>query len=51
LARLTGIGFTTFGATVASGMARLGVVPHVIEKVLNHVSGEISVYIAPLKLT
>jgi integrase len=28
--------------TVASGMARLGVAPHVIEKVLNHVSGEIS---------
>jgi integrase len=28
--------------TVASGMARLGVPPHVIEKVLNHVSGEIS---------
>jgi integrase len=28
--------------TVASGMARLGVAPHVIEKVLNHVSGQIS---------
>jgi integrase len=28
--------------TTASGMARLGVAPHVIEKVLNHVSGEIS---------
>jgi integrase len=28
--------------TVASGMARLGIAPHVIEKVLNHVSGEIS---------
>jgi integrase len=28
--------------TAASGMARLGVAPHVIEKVLNHVSGEIS---------
>lgn len=28
--------------TAASGMARLGVQPHVIEKVLNHVSGEIS---------
>ena len=28
--------------TAASGMARLGVLPHVIEKVLNHVSGQIS---------
>jgi integrase len=28
--------------TVASGMARLGIAPHVIEKVLNHVSGQIS---------
>lgn len=28
--------------TVASGMARLGVAPHVIEKVLNHTSGVIS---------
>jgi integrase len=28
--------------TAASGMARLGVAPHVIEKVLNHVSGTIS---------
>jgi integrase len=28
--------------TVASGMARLGIAPHIIEKVLNHVSGEIS---------
>jgi integrase len=28
--------------TAASGMARLGVAPHVIEKVLNHVSGQIS---------
>jgi integrase len=28
--------------TAASGMARIGVAPHVIEKVLNHVSGEIS---------
>jgi integrase len=28
--------------TVASGLARLGVAPHVIEKVLNHVSGQIS---------
>jgi integrase len=28
--------------TAASGMARLGAAPHVIEKVLNHVSGEIS---------
>jgi integrase len=28
--------------TSASGMARLGAAPHVIEKVLNHVSGEIS---------
>ena len=28
--------------TVASGMARLGVAPHVIEKVLNHVSGQLS---------
>lgn len=28
--------------TAASGMARLGVSPHVIEKVLNHVSGQIS---------
>jgi integrase len=28
--------------TAASGMARLGVAPHVIEKVLNHASGQIS---------
>jgi integrase len=28
--------------TAASGMARLGVAPHVIEKVLNHISGQIS---------
>jgi integrase len=28
--------------TVASGMARLGIVPHVVEKVLNHKSGIIS---------
>lgn len=28
--------------TAASGMARLGVAPHVVEKVLNHVSGIIS---------
>jgi integrase len=28
--------------TAASSMARLGVAPHVIEKVLNHVSGQIS---------
>ena len=28
--------------TVASGMARIGVDPHVIEKVLNHKSGIIS---------
>jgi integrase len=28
--------------TAASGMARIGVAPHVIEKVLNHVSGQIS---------
>jgi integrase len=28
--------------TAASGMARIGVAPHIIEKVLNHVSGEIS---------
>lgn len=28
--------------TAASGMARLGVAPHVIEKVLNHISGTIS---------
>ena len=28
--------------TAASGMARIGVAPHVVEKVLNHVSGQIS---------
>lgn len=28
--------------TGASGMARLGVLPHVVEKVLNHISGSIS---------
>lgn len=28
--------------TAASGMARLGTAPHVVEKVLNHTSGEIS---------
>jgi len=28
--------------TAASGMARLGVAPHVVEKVLNHISGTIS---------
>jgi integrase len=28
--------------TAASGMARLGIAPHVVEKVLNHVSGQIS---------
>ena len=28
--------------TAASGMARIGVAPHVIEKVLNHISGQIS---------
>lgn len=28
--------------TAASGMARVGVAPHVIEKVLNHISGSIS---------
>ncbi len=28
--------------TVASGMARLGVSPHIIEKVLNHLTGQIS---------
>ena len=28
--------------TVASGMARIGVAPHVIEKVLNHAGGQIS---------
>jgi integrase len=28
--------------TAASGMARAGIAPHVIEKVLNHVSGQIS---------
>lgn len=28
--------------TVASGMARIGIEPHVIEKVLNHKSGIIS---------
>jgi integrase len=28
--------------TAASGMARLGVAPHVVEKILNHVSGVIS---------
>ncbi|MEQ9448389.1 MAG: site-specific integrase, partial [Rhodospirillaceae bacterium] len=28
--------------TAASGMARLGVAPHVVEKVLNHANGEIS---------
>ena len=28
--------------TAASGMARLGIVPHVVEKVLNHASGTIS---------
>jgi integrase len=28
--------------TVASGMARLAVAPHVIEKVLNHLSGQVS---------
>src|SRR5215203_7023211 len=28
--------------TAASGMARIGVAPHVIEKVLNHASGQIS---------
>jgi integrase len=28
--------------TAASGMARLGIAPHVIERVLNHTSGEIS---------
>src|SRR5690606_12335145 len=28
--------------TAASGMARAGVPPHIVEKVLNHVSGEIS---------
>ena len=28
--------------TAASGMARAGVAPHVVEKVLNHVSGTIS---------
>lgn len=28
--------------TAASGMARSGVAPHVVEKVLNHISGEIS---------
>jgi integrase len=28
--------------TAASGMARIGIAPHIIEKVLNHISGEIS---------
>ena len=28
--------------TAASGMARIGIAPHVIEKVLNHMSGQIS---------
>lgn len=28
--------------TAASGMARIGIAPHVIEKILNHVSGQIS---------
>lgn len=28
--------------TAASGMARTGVAPHVVEKVLNHVSGSLS---------
>ena len=28
--------------TAASGMARAGVAPHVVEKVLNHISGSIS---------
>ena len=28
--------------TAASGMARLGIAPHVVEKVLNHISGTIS---------
>jgi integrase len=28
--------------TAASGMARIGVPPHVVEKVLNHASGQIS---------
>jgi integrase len=28
--------------TAASGMARIGIAPHIIEKVLNHVSGQIS---------
>ena len=28
--------------TAASGMARAGVAPHIVEKVLNHISGEIS---------
>lgn len=29
-------------AAAASGMARLGIAPHVVEKVLNHVNGQIS---------
>lgn len=29
-------------AAAASGMARIGVVPHVVEKVLNHAGGQIS---------
>jgi integrase len=38
----TGWRFHDLRRTAASGMARAGVAPHVVEKVLNHISGTIS---------
>jgi integrase len=38
----TGWRFHDLRRTAASGMARAGVAPHVVEKVLNHLSGKIS---------
>jgi integrase len=42
LSGITGWRVHDLRRTVASGMARIGVAPHVVEKVLNHASGQIS---------
>lgn len=42
LSGVTGWTIHDLRRTAASGMARLGIAPHVVEKVLNHTSGQIS---------
>ena len=42
LSEVTGWRLHDLRRTVASGMARLGIQPHIIEKVLNHATGTVS---------